>query len=691
MNAFTEMRRRYFESKSEESFAEYYLAHRCYVSDEDDIARYQLRNKLATIRALFKHDSIREEDISPLLADLGGNHYIDRYTVALLIQQKDLFKSRALQDALAAMLADTTNHPQRTAHLIDLCIECELPLLTIDHLQNAFLRYRHDYDVFSLLLEYVLHFSIHTPADWMDDYLGEPLPENIKLQIIDILIACDPNPSGLRESIRQKLVADPQCELYLAYLDLQRETLNMEGCGIVVVQPMFYGDPEDSGKGKSGGLGTLLKTLGNQLSKHQQISQIFTLTVNQDWNGQKPFLRQYEPGHWLVRLPVYWNAADPHAFVKRELSIKRAVARFLTRQQIEPDLFHIRYLDNASYAIATLSRQMEGKLVFTLTPDPHRNMVDEDGDILCFKVEETLEKLNQISIGDELLAMTDGIVGIGGDSVKQELELYFPQLYLAHDPSHLRMIGEGIDTQIDTQNFDVWQYVEQHTLGFEINRNMRDKPVILNVGRLNKQKGQHHLMKAWGESRLWQDFNLILIGGNRESKDTGERELMAFFEEFMASHPHLIGRFAHVEALPNEDIRRVEHKLMEREADAYPNLYVCSSVKEEFGISILEAMSEGFLAFAPIRGGVKTYLVNGVNGFLVDTASDSTLKHDMEHVLYHAQLHPADYKKIQRAGKRTVLDQFSIEEIAKHFLELYLELSVGDALLCVANGTLSSW
>ena len=127
---------------------------------------------------------------------------------------------------------------------------------------------------------------------------------------------------------------------------------------------------------------------------------------------------------------------------------------------------------------------------------------------------------------------------------------------------------------------------------------------------------------------------------------------------------------------------------MEIETADYPNIYVCSSAKEEFGISILEALSEGYLTFVPLKGGAKTYLVNGVNGFLVDTASDATLRQDMEHALYHQRRSRSDFKKIQHAGKRTVLDQFSIEEIAKRFLELYLGLSDGEEMQCIANGSL---
>ncbi len=689
MNAFTKMRKEYYESERKESFAEYYLAHRCYVSEQDDTERYQLRDQIASVRVLYENDTVAEADVLRLLAEVGKNLYLDRYIVELIIRHKELLLSSNVTNALIAMLSEPGSNSQGFLDLLDICIECSLPLLSDHRLRIALVKYRYNLDVFSVLLEYILHFSISTFSELLYGYLEEDLPENIKMQIIDILIDCPPDQAALYQSIRQKLIDDPKLHFYLEYLHPHREKIAMETCGIVVIQPMFYGDPEYSGKGQSGGLGTLLKTLGNHLSKQQQISQVITLTINQDWSEQKPLLRQYEHGHWLVRLPIYLNTADPNAFVRRELSIKRAVARFLNRWQIKPDLFHVRYLDNASKAMALLSREVHAKLVFTLTPDPHRNMIDANGDILCFKVEETLEKLNRITIGDELLAMTDGIVGIGDESVRQELGLYFPQLEQADRPTHFRMIGEGIHTEIDTQSFDVWQYIYDHALGYCIQKEEQCKPVILNVGRLSAQKGQRELLKAWGESRLWKDFNLVIIGGSREGKGPEEQTITSFFDHFMASNPNLIGRFAHVEALPNEDIRRMERRLMENQNGSFPNMYVCSSAKEEFGISILEAMSEGFLSFVPIKGGAKTYLKNGVNGFFINTMNEFTIMTDLERIIYHSRLEPVDYRKIQHAGKHTVLNQFSIEEIAKHFVELYLGLSDEGALLCVANGSLS--
>lgn len=685
MDAFIAMRRRYFESKSPESFAEYYLGHRCSISEQDDAARYLLRDQIASIRGLYRAERVSEEAIIQLLSGLGDNVYLDRYIVGLVVKHQPHLIGGSVENALKTMLVDPSNPSHRLSHLLDICMECDWYLLNGDSLRAAFSLYRQDFEILSVLIEYVRHFLIEDFANLLYDYLGEDFPENIKMQIIDYLIVCNPYKTSLRRRIKHKLFSEKNLGLYLAYLKFMTQERLIKEAGIIVIQAMFYGDPEYSGKGQSGGLGTLLKTLGNQLTKHEQISQVITLTINNDWHEQKSFMSHYDNGHWLVRLPMYLNVDDPHVFARKELSIKRAVARFLKQWQVKPDIFHVRYLDNASKAMALLSKEMHAKLVFTLTPDPHRNMADKDGRIACFNVEETLEKLNKISIGDDLLAMTDGIVGIGGEAVRHELELYFPQLNQQESRFDFRMIGEGIHTDFDMYHFDVWQLLDDHAMGFSIDDLNREKPIILNVGRLSWQKGQNHLIQAWGESQLWQNFNLVVIGGSRDHEDDEELKIKAYFESYMASRSHLKGRFAHVEALPNDVIRRVERKMMMRGFLTYPNLYVCSSAKEEFGISILEALSEGFVVFAPLKGGVKTYITHGVNGFLVDTSNASTLLAAVEKVIYHSHRSREDLEKIKARGQRTVLDHFSMEQIAQHFIALYLGLSEEDEGLCIMN------
>ena len=49
-------------------------------------------------------------------------------------------------------------------------------------------------------------------------------------------------------------------------------------------------------------------------------------------------------------------------------------------------------------------------------------------------------------------------------------------------------------------------------------------------------------------------------------------------------------------------------------------VYVCASLKEEFGIAILEAMAMGLVVVAPNGGGPATYIEDGVTGVLTDTS-----------------------------------------------------------------------
>ena len=50
-------------------------------------------------------------------------------------------------------------------------------------------------------------------------------------------------------------------------------------------------------------------------------------------------------------------------------------------------------------------------------------------------------------------------------------------------------------------------------------------------------------------------------------------------------------------------------------------VYVCGSLKEEFGLALIEALAAGLVVVGPDGGGPATYIEDGVTGFLVDTRS----------------------------------------------------------------------
>jgi glycosyltransferase involved in cell wall biosynthesis len=202
-------------------------------------------------------------------------------------------------------------------------------------------------------------------------------------------------------------------------------------------------------------------------------------------------------------------------------------------------------------------------------------------------------------------------------------------------------------------------------------------PLLLNAGRLDPLKGQHHLLEAWAGSDLSDRFCLVLLGGNVEDPDPVETEMLEHIDRCLEEHHHLRGRFCHVPALPNPEVRLLERSIMECIRGPYPNVYVCSSFKEEFGISILEAMVSGFLAIAPQNGGVYSYIENGKTGFLIQTENADAIRKALKRVL-DPQHHTAEeLQTIASRGMKLVKETFNIKRIAGDFSDYYQSLMEG--------------
>ncbi|MDN6627012.1 MAG: glycosyltransferase, partial [Pisciglobus halotolerans] len=159
-------------------------------------------------------------------------------------------------------------------------------------------------------------------------------------------------------------------------------------------------------------------------------------------------------------------------------------------------------------------------------------------------------------------------------------------------------------------------------------------------------------------------------GGDLNRLNADERSMVAFFKSYIKKNPHLKNHFHHLAALPNEEIRRLEKEIIKK-TFYYPHIYLCSSKKEEFGLAILEALAQTFLVIGPIKGGVKSYLENGKNGFLIDTTNSKTIASETESILAYLKDHQEEVATIRKAGKKTVFDQFSLRKIAVDFLSTY--------------------
>ena len=627
---------------------------------------------IQTIQQIEQEKKLGEKEIDELFSFLGEHPSLDRFAVdAVLKFSTDEIKP-IIERKTKDLLRNQQYHSQRLYHVLDLCIECGLDILSDNDILGMLQQYKLDFEIISILLDYMASFERQGFKDQLSNLLTLDYPDTIKIQGLNVLVSL-----YSIETIDQsfgKSMKDERNQVFVeGYIKFLRGDFTFEKHGVSILQSMFYGDFEDSGKGDNGGLAVLLKGLGEEISKDSRIAHVFTITITQELH--KPFISFYGDKHVFIRLPMYLDQSVSDKFIKRELFIRRQIARFLKGANIKPDVFHIRFLDNASKAVAHLCKEWGSKLVFTLTPDPHRNMFDESGQSKEFGFNELIEKLNKIKIGDELINRCDGIVGIGNGDVKSELEIYFPQFKDEEVNRKIKMIGEGI--QID-KSIDAEAIAVNSNNLIETNKGFFERPVILNVGRLAVIKGQIELLKAWANSRLSETHNLLIIGGDLERPNTEEAMVIDFFEDYLQRHPQFKDRFIHKGAMSNSDIRLLERNLIKRDFDS-PHIYLCSSVKEEFGIAILEAMSIGFLTLGPIKGGVKSYMRNGENGFLIDTSNWKTIANGAEKHLYDSNIDKVQVKKIQAAGQRTVDENFSIKKISNEFVSFYLSLKGEEA------------
>ena len=674
MNQFVKLRKTFFKNNSAYDFTPVLIKNVMGIKNQLQTIEEKFVSRFNNINEINKGNELDESKLKELLSYLGEDPYTDRFTIDTILKEYSAYPKEKIESLIGKELKNTDNNKDKIYHLLDLNLEINSDILSLDSTVGMIEKYKDDFDIITLLFESLKQFNLKASKEYLYNQIKIDYPTTIKIQILALLDHFYSIDNLDLTLIRDEIRVKGSLVFVNDYIDFLKGKHQREKNGVVILQSMFYGDFEDSGKGNNGGLAILLKILGNEVSFDERIDRVITITISDV--SDKLFMVNYQDNHLFVRLPAYLNRTVSDPFLKRELFTKRYIKNYLEKLDTQPDLFHIRYLDNASVAVAKLSKELNKKLVLTLAPDPHRNMVDEEGVLKKFYFDELQILANKIAIGDNLIFESDKVLGIGSGKVNKELHLYFPQFTHYNIKDKVKMIAEGIKTDEDMfkdkEDVDVCNLSE--LIG--IHPSFCDKPIILNVGRLAKIKGQVNLFKAWSNSKLNENYNLLIIGGDLENPNKDEQEIIDFFNQAIKDRPELKDKFYHKGALHNDKIKLVEKSIKKKTFD-FPHIYLASSIKEEFGIAILEAMSRGFLIIAPIKGGVKSYIRNRENGFLIDTSSSKTIARATEKILYNSDISTKEFREIQKAGKGTIEKEFSIDKIAKNFTDTYLSV-LGD-------------
>src|SRR5205807_5924501 len=132
-----------------------------------------------------------------------------------------------------------------------------------------------------------------------------------------------------------------------------------------------------------------------------------------------------------------------------------------------------------------------------------------------------------------------------------------------------------------------------------------NKPYLLFVGRITRQKGIIHLVRAIEFMDV--DFPIVLCAGAPDTKEIGEE-----MKEAVATAQK-----------KRKNIFWIEEMLDRKaviELYSHAAVFCCPSIYEPFGIINLEAMACETSVVASKVGGIKEVVVEGETGFLVPLA-----------------------------------------------------------------------
>ena len=195
-----------------------------------------------------------------------------------------------------------------------------------------------------------------------------------------------------------------------------------------------------------------------------------------------------------------------------------------------------------------------------------------------------------------------------------------------------------------------------------------DRPYVLFVGRITRQKGIIHLVNAIPE--IDPDLQVVLCAGAPDTPEIGQ-EMREGVAKVAEGRPGVIWIR---EMLPRAETIKLY---------AQAAIFCCPSVYEPFGIINLEAMACETAVVASAVGGIPEVVVPGETGVLVDVGLQPGTFEPADPAAFSARLasainelarDPERRERLGKNGRRRVVEHFSWDAIAQTTLDLYRSL-----------------
>ena len=251
-----------------------------------------------------------------------------------------------------------------------------------------------------------------------------------------------------------------------------------------------------------------------------------------------------------------------------------------------------------------------------------------------YQISSWAEKISYES-ADAIIAVSDGM--------RADVLAAYPQI----DPNKVHTIRNGINTLKFKPEKDC-SILEK--LGI-------DKPYALFVGRITRQKGLAHLLRAWRQ--VSSDYSLVLAAGSPDEPAIG-----AEVEQLIAELSVERGNIHWIkEMLPHKELTSLL---------THAQAFLCPSIYEPLGIVNLEAMACETAVVASRVGGIPEVVADGETGLLVDFSN----QHEIFETNFAAAINTvmSDSSLAHRygkAGRERAIAEFGWDKVAVQTTNLY--------------------
>ena len=250
----------------------------------------------------------------------------------------------------------------------------------------------------------------------------------------------------------------------------------------------------------------------------------------------------------------------------------------------------------------------------------------------------------------------DAVIAVSA-GMREDILRSYPSI----DPERVKVVHNGIDSQLWRAERDE-DVVRRHGVD-------PDRPSVIFVGRITRQKGLPYLLRAAAE--LPPEVQLVLLAGAPDTPEI-KAEVEGLIETLRETRDGVVWVPT---MLPRNEVVAMLSSA---------TVFVCPSVYEPLGIVNLEAMACELPVVATATGGIPEVVVHGETGWLVpiEQVQDGTgtpvdpdrFVADLAAALNDAVSDIARAERMGLAGRRRAVDSFSWGSIGDQTYQVYSDV-----------------